>query len=72
MCYLTIPQSKSSDIAKLDLNSAFTDTSAAKSLTWLVTGSSSGFGFSLIHIILSDVHNMIALSPNPARTPDPV
>ena len=41
-----------------------------KPLTWLVTGSSSGLGLALTRHILSQGHNVIATSRNPARTPD--
>lgn len=41
-----------------------------KPLTWLVTGSSSGLGLALCRHILSQGHNVIATSRNPARTPD--
>lgn len=43
---------------------------ATKPLTWLITGSSSGFGLSLARTILSHGHNVIATSRNPSRTPD--
>jgi short-subunit dehydrogenase len=38
--------------------------------TWLITGSSSGFGLTLARYILSQGHNVIATSRNPAKTPD--
>ena len=44
--------------------------SAAKSLTWLVTGSSSGFGLTLSRTILAHGHNVIATSRKPSRTPE--
>ena len=38
--------------------------------TWLVTGSSSGFGLSLVRYILNQGHNVIATSRNPSKDPD--
>lgn len=49
---------------------ATTLTGRERSLTWLVTGSSSGLGLSLVRQIQSSGHNVIATSRNPARTPD--
>lgn len=46
--------------------------SSTKPQTWLVTGSSSGFGLWLVRTILARGHNVIATSRNPARTPDHV
>lgn len=43
---------------------------STKPLTWLITGSSSGFGLSLARTILSHGHNVIATSRNPSRTPN--
>lgn len=40
--------------------------------TVLITGSSSGFGLSLVHHFLNKGHNVIATSRNPSRTPDEV
>lgn len=42
----------------------------AKRLTWLITGSSSGFGLSLTRIAQAGGHNVIATSRNPSATPD--
>lgn len=39
-------------------------------LTWLITGSSSGFGLSLVRLLQSHGHTVIATSRNPSRTPD--
>ncbi len=39
-------------------------------LTWLITGSSSGFGLSLVREVQSHGHIVIATSRNPARTPE--
>jgi NAD(P)-dependent dehydrogenase (short-subunit alcohol dehydrogenase family) len=38
--------------------------------TWLITGSSSGFGLALVRYCLSQGHNVIATSRNPGGTPD--
>ncbi|EXJ96348.1 hypothetical protein A1O1_01474 [Capronia coronata CBS 617.96] len=38
--------------------------------TWLITGSSSGFGLALVRYILSQGHNVIATSRNPSKTPE--
>ncbi|KAK5950003.1 hypothetical protein OHC33_008964 [Knufia fluminis] len=38
--------------------------------TWLITGSSSGFGLILARTILARGHNVIATSRNPSRTPE--
>ena len=38
----------------------------------LITGSSSGFGLSLVHYFLNKGHKVIATSRNPSRTPDEV
>jgi short-subunit dehydrogenase len=43
---------------------------SAKRLTWLITGSSSGFGLSLTRIAQAGGHNVIATSRNPSATPD--
>lgn len=39
-------------------------------LTFLITGSSSGFGLSLVRIAQAAGHNVIATSRNPSRTPE--
>lgn len=39
-------------------------------LTWLITGSSSGFGLSLTRIVQAGGHKVIATSRNPSRTPE--
>lgn len=39
-------------------------------LTWLITGASSGFGLALTRLALSHGHKVIATSRNPARNPD--
>ena len=41
-----------------------------KQLTWLITGSSSGFGLSLTRIVQAGGHKVIATSRNPSRTPE--
>ncbi|MCJ1386376.1 hypothetical protein MMC17_009502 [Xylographa soralifera] len=41
-----------------------------KSLTWLITGCSSGFGLSLARIVQAHGHSLIATSRDPSRTPD--
>lgn len=38
--------------------------------TWIITGSSSGFGLALVRYALSHGHNVIATSRNPERTPE--
>jgi len=38
--------------------------------TWLITGSSSGFGLLLVRSILAQGDNVVATSRNPSRTPD--
>ncbi|KAI1110150.1 NAD(P)-binding protein [Nemania sp. NC0429] len=43
---------------------------ATKSLTWLITGCSSGFGLSLARIAQAGGHKVIATSRNPSKTPD--
>ncbi|KAI0404738.1 hypothetical protein F4802DRAFT_218493 [Xylaria palmicola] len=45
-------------------------TKTRKPLTWLITGSSSGFGLALTRLALAKGHNIIATSRNPDRTPD--
>ncbi|KAI0814067.1 hypothetical protein GGR55DRAFT_676205 [Xylaria sp. FL0064] len=45
-------------------------TQTSKPLTWLITGSSSGFGLALTRLAQSKGHNVIATSRNPARTPE--
>ncbi|KIW78330.1 hypothetical protein Z517_08165 [Fonsecaea pedrosoi CBS 271.37] len=40
--------------------------------TWLITGSSSGLGLAITRYILSQGHNVIATSRNPAKTPSAV
>jgi NAD(P)-dependent dehydrogenase (short-subunit alcohol dehydrogenase family) len=42
----------------------------ARPLTWLITGSSSGFGLALTRLAQSKGHNVIATSRNPRRTPE--
>ena len=42
----------------------------ARKLTWLITGSSSGFGLSLTRIAQAAGHYVIATSRNPSRTPE--
>lgn len=41
-----------------------------KSLVWLITGSSSGFGTCLTFIALKAGHKVIATSRNPSKTPE--
>jgi NAD(P)-dependent dehydrogenase (short-subunit alcohol dehydrogenase family) len=41
-----------------------------KSLVWLITGCSSGFGESLTLIALKAGHNVIATSRNPSKDPE--
>ncbi|KAI1278270.1 hypothetical protein F5Y07DRAFT_361244 [Xylaria sp. FL0933] len=43
---------------------------AGNKLTWLITGSSSGLGLSLVRIVQANGHKVIATSRNPSRTPD--
>lgn len=38
--------------------------------TWLITGSSSGFGLEIARFVLKQGHNVIATSRNPNKTPD--
>ncbi|KAI0160166.1 hypothetical protein GGR57DRAFT_490457 [Xylariaceae sp. FL1272] len=40
-----------------------------KPLTWLITGSSSGFGLQIARLAQAQGHNVIATSRNPGRTP---
>ena len=44
--------------------------SSTKSLVWLITGCSSGFGEALAFIALKAGHKVIATSRTPSRTPD--
>ncbi|KAI1420337.1 NAD(P)-binding protein [Xylaria sp. FL1777] len=41
-----------------------------KKLTWLITGSSSGLGLSLVRIVQANGHKVIATSRNPSKTPE--
>lgn len=41
-----------------------------RALTWLITGSSSGFGLSLVRKAQAHGHTVIATSRNPSRTPE--
>ncbi|KAI1501127.1 putative short-chain oxidoreductase [Biscogniauxia marginata] len=41
-----------------------------KPLTWLITGSSSGFGLALVRLAQASGHRVIATSRNPGRTPE--
>ncbi|RYP89690.1 hypothetical protein DL770_004178 [Monosporascus sp. CRB-9-2] len=41
-----------------------------KPLTWLITGSSNGFGLALTRYVLTTGDNVIATSRNPAKTPE--
>ncbi|RYO76674.1 hypothetical protein DL766_009421 [Monosporascus sp. MC13-8B] len=41
-----------------------------KSLTWLITGSSNGFGLALTRYVLATGDSVISTSRNPARTPE--
>ncbi|KAK9802352.1 hypothetical protein SCARD494_00285 [Seiridium cardinale] len=41
-----------------------------RSLTWLITGCSSGFGLELVRIAQANGHFVIATSRNPSRTPE--
>jgi NAD(P)-dependent dehydrogenase (short-subunit alcohol dehydrogenase family) len=43
---------------------------APRTLTWFITGCSSGFGLSLTRLALASGHTVIATSRNPSRTPD--
>ncbi|KAI1131451.1 hypothetical protein F5Y10DRAFT_233681 [Nemania abortiva] len=43
-------------------------TKTSKPLTWLITGSSSGFGLALTRLAQAKGHNVIATSRNPERT----
>ncbi|KAI0429874.1 hypothetical protein F5Y09DRAFT_309031 [Xylaria sp. FL1042] len=45
-------------------------TQTTKPLTWLITGSSSGFGLALTRLAQAKGHNVIATSRNPDRTPE--
>ncbi|KAL8840229.1 MAG: hypothetical protein Q9170_001436 [Blastenia crenularia] len=45
-------------------------TTPRRPLAWLITGSSSGFGLSLVRRVQSQGHNVIATSCNPSSTPD--
>lgn len=45
-------------------------TTTQQPLTWLITGSSAGFGLALARVALAQGHNVIATSRNPARTPE--
>ncbi|KAI0517043.1 hypothetical protein F5B22DRAFT_606012 [Xylaria bambusicola] len=45
-------------------------TQTSKPLTWLITGSSSGFGLALTRLAQAKGHKVIATSRNPDRTPD--
>ncbi|KEF56413.1 uncharacterized protein A1O9_07994 [Exophiala aquamarina CBS 119918] len=38
--------------------------------SWLITGSSSGFGLALVRYLLAQGHSVIATSRNPSKTPD--
>ena len=46
-----------------------TNNTPSKKLTFLITGSSSGFGLSLTRIALANGHTVIATSRNPAKSP---
>ncbi|TGJ78337.1 hypothetical protein E0Z10_g10422 [Xylaria hypoxylon] len=46
------------------------ETKTSKPLTWLITGSSSGFGLALTRLAQAKGHNVIATSRNPNRTPE--
>lgn len=43
---------------------------SSKPLTWLITGSSSGFGLNLARTAIAHGHNVVATSRSPSRTPD--
>ncbi len=45
-------------------------TRPSRPLTWLITGSSSGLGLSLVRLVQAHGHIAIATSRNPSRTPD--
>lgn len=45
-------------------------TTPKRSLTWLITGCSSGIGLSLARRVQASGHTVIATSRNPARTPE--
>jgi NAD(P)-dependent dehydrogenase (short-subunit alcohol dehydrogenase family) len=47
-----------------------TMTVPSRSLTWLITGSSSGMGLALTRLAQSHGHAVIATSRDPSRTPD--
>lgn len=44
--------------------------SSSSAQTWLITGSSSGFGLSFARVLLARGHNVIATSRNPSQTPE--
>ncbi|KAL6691589.1 hypothetical protein J3F84DRAFT_352190 [Trichoderma pleuroticola] len=48
---------------------AATYTTPKRPLTWLITGSSSGFGLALARIVQANGHNLIATSRKPSATP---
>jgi short-subunit dehydrogenase len=56
-------------IDRLSKAMSTTFTTPKKKLTWLITGCSSGFGLSLVHIALANGHTVIATSRNPSHTP---
>lgn len=60
------------DLLKPELLLTMADsfTTPMRKLTWLITGCSSGFGLSLMRIVLDGGHNVIATSRNPQSTPD--
>lgn len=45
---------------------------SSKSLVWLITGCSAGFGLSLTLIALKAGHRVIATSRNPSKNPEQV
>jgi short-subunit dehydrogenase len=49
---------------------SFTFSTPQRSLTWLITGCSSGFGLSLTRLVQDRGHTVIATSRNPSRTPE--
>ncbi|KAI1488477.1 hypothetical protein F5X96DRAFT_645348 [Biscogniauxia mediterranea] len=49
---------------------AVTTQQSSKSLTWLITGCSSGFGLAFAREVQARGHKVIATSRNPSRTPD--